>query len=633
MLSLTIPTIFTGVDKLSPLFTKLGSDISSFASKAEAAAARGNRAFNKFTPTLSETSHKVLDVLATYKSAETLFEGIKFSGEALVEFDTALSSLRVKLAGLSDKDFAKFQDKINQVAFATKESSVEVAEGFEKILSLNRKFGETAEGLGEVSKASIILSKVSKSDVATSAENLVGVMNQFNLAADQSDRVINVLTASQSKSSSSIANTSAALSAFGPIAKHYNVTLEQSVGLIDVLAEKQITGERAGTALSGAIIKLQHAHAGYKSGVFNLGDALDQVKGKLDKFSTAKERDNFVSALFGKRQQATGILLLENIDKIKKYTDGVSGTTEAERLAEISENNLGSRITQLKNKWVDMITSQDKANGGLSLLKNTIVFVTDHLGTIVSIGAGVLAFFGAWKLLLISTEAILGLYNIGLGVMGAITGVANIAIGQSAIALGAYNIVMGIATAATWLWNAALAVNPIVWVIAAIMALVAIIYYWSDITAWFSKIWKKFVGFLSDVWKGFLDFFSQFDWKGTFMKIGGYILDFLLLPIKAVLKLVSLIPGTVGDVASKALNGINDFTTSMEVDHNISQKQPLMPPSTVVAQMQAQRQQESATSKQYLGIDINDPNGWVKGVSAKGPLNPNVNVTTTQGQK
>ena len=641
-MQLTVPTIFTAVDKMTAIFNKMGSGVTSFAEKAEKAAARGNRAFEKLTPTLSETAHKVLDVLAVYKSAETIFEGIKFSGESLVEFDTALSSLRIKLSGLSDKDFAKFQDKINQVAFDTKESSIEVAEGFEKIISLNRKFGATADALGEVSKASIILSKVQKTDVATAATDLVGVMNLFNLAANQSDRVINVLTASQSKSASNIADTAAGLKEFGPIAQHYNISLEQSVGLLDLLAEKQITGEAAGTKLTATVLKLQAAHAGYKSGVFNLTDALEQVRDRLDKFRTAKERDNFISALFGKRQQTTGILLLENLDKIKQYTAGVTGTTEAERLAEISENNLGSRLEQLKNKWIDLLTSQDKANTGLSIVKGTIVFVTDNLGTIITVGALVLGFFAAWKAILISTEIVLGIYNIALGVTGALTGIASIAIGQSAIALGAYRIAAGLATAAQWLWNIALDANPIGLIIIGIAALIALVYeitkHWNE---WGAAI-SLFIGPLGTVisliesfvrnWDMITKAFKEGGILAGLKAIGATLLDSVLQPLEQLLSIISKVTGF--SWAATAAQGIHDFRANMGVnmDGDPLNPKPALPPPIFTAQIQAQQAQQNSTVNS-LGIHIIDPNGHVGKTTSSGPMAIPVTVSKTQGTK
>lgn len=637
-MQLTVPTIFTGVDKISALFSKMGSGVSSFAEKTERAAARGERAFKKFTPTLSETGHKFLELGEEAVSAAAIFETLKFSGEALVEYDTALSALRTKLSDLSDKDFTKFQDKINEVAYDTKESSVEVAAGFEKILTLNKKFGETADSLGEVSKASILLSKIQKTDVATSADGLVGIMNLYNIGAEKADEAVNVLATSQSKFASSITDTMAGLTAFAPLAKHYNIGLQQSTALLDILAEKQIKGEAAGATLRQTIIKLQAAHAGYKSGVFNLSDALEQVRHRLDKLRTAKEKDNFISGLLGKRQQATGILLLENFDKLKKYTTALTGSTEAEKLAEISENNLGSRLTQLKNRWVDLLTRQDKANSGLNIIKKTIVFVTDHLETLVTIGASILGFFLAWKLALIGTNIILGLYNIALGITGALTGVVNIAVGQSAAGLFAYRVALWLSTAALWLYNTAAAATVAVMESFAGLSfgagLAKLAGFLGPIAA-LLLIVVNYVNELIDDWDHLKKTFSDGGWmKGLGEAMRGLVAS-LVKQLQTFFLWISKITGltSIGKFATEGMPvGDKQWKDYVENGTSPANPKPALAPPMLAAQQQGLGPQSLLNHS--LDININDPFSVVQGApKASGPFPIPVQVSKTQGAK
>lgn len=67
-----------------------------------------------------------------------------------------------------------------------------------------------------------------------------------------------------------------------------------------------------------------------------------------------------------------------------------------------------------------------------------------------------------------------------------------------ASALGIMAVAIGIVTAVQWLWNAALAANPITWVIIGITALVAAI-------IWLIMEWDNVVKFLSDVFQPAID--------------------------------------------------------------------------------------------------------------------------------
>ncbi len=92
------------------------------------------------------------------------------------------------------------------------------------------------------------------------------------------------------------------------------------------------------------------------------------------------------------------------------------------------------------------------------------------------------------------------------------------------VALVATRVAMGAATAAQWLFNAALAANPIGLVVAAIAALVAGLIWFFTQTELGQKIWAGFMSFLSDtwnnisaiataVWTGISDFFTS-TWEG-----------------------------------------------------------------------------------------------------------------------
>ena len=83
----------------------------------------------------------------------------------------------------------------------------------------------------------------------------------------------------------------------------------------------------------------------------------------------------------------------------------------------------------------------------------------------------------------------------------------------ASIATGVYGTIVGIVTgeiglaeAATMAWNAVLAMNPVVWVIAALVALVAIIYEVGKAFGW----WKDVGGMIDAIWAGINKLWSAF---------------------------------------------------------------------------------------------------------------------------
>lgn len=444
----TIPTTFTAVDKFSSPVKKMSSSVSSFAQKAEAGVARGERAFRKLTPALSSATKQFLSFASAAAIGAAVIGGIAFSVNAIKDYEDALASTQA-ITGTTNKEFEAFKKQIEDVAKSTKKSTIEVAKGFEIVGSAAPELLKNSKALGEVTNAAIILSKASGDDLATSAQNLTGVMNQFSLTGGaEAVRTMNVLAAGSVAGSANITNVGESMKNFGAVAASANMSLEESVALVEVMGKFSLFGAEAGTKLRGSVLKLQQAGMGYASGQFSVNDALLETKKRFDSLKTAKEQDAFLNKTFGAENVSTGKILMGNIDLFHEYTDAVTGTNTATVQAETKSNTLSNRLDEMKNAWVNMITGSGGASRALDGVKKAIVFVTENMETIVSVGSKVLM-------------VVLGI-KAGLLVARA--------------ALMAYNIATKIITAAQWLWNAAMMANPIGLIIAGVVALTAVVY-------------------------------------------------------------------------------------------------------------------------------------------------------------
>ena len=543
MSAFVIPSIFTAIDKMTAPLRQMSASVSRFASRGETAIARQERAFRKLTPALSAAGKQLLDYASTAAIAAGIIATISFSSDQIIAYEKNLASFRTIVSDLSNTDFAKFKSEIIDVAKKTKTSSVDVVSSFEKIAGLNAEFAKTPEGLGKIATAAIVLARASGQELGPSAENLVGIMNQFGFAATEADRTINVLAAGQAVGAASIAETSEALKIFGAIAKGSNTTIEQSVGLIEVLAQKGLKGAEAGTALRGSFVRLQKAGIGYQSGQFQINDALEQAKAKFDSLRTAKEKDAYVTKLFGIENLTAGRVLLDNIGTFNQFTKSVTGTSEAQKAAALNTNTLGSVFEQMKAKWTNMITGSSESEKALEGVKNAIRFVTDNMETIVDVGGKVLLFFAAWKTAIILQTLYTNLYTV------AVKG----------------------AEAAQWLWNVAMAANPIGLIIIGIAALGAIIYqiikHWDEWGASVSFSMGKLGSLISliktlyDDWGLIKKAFNADGFTGAFKAIGRSILDSILGPLQQVLEVVANLTGS--DLAKNSAASIQAFRNNM----------------------------------------------------------------------
>lgn len=449
MAALVVPTIFTAVDRLSNVISKMQNSVGGFAGKTSIAVNSLNRGLNSLLPSMGGIAKQFLNMATT----AAIFGGVAFSFKSLIDAEKALQSFRKQVSELDDNAFAPYKAQIQAVAEATRRSFIDVAGSFEMIALRNHDLAKTADGMALISRAGIILSKASDMEIKPATEALVDVLSQFSLGADQASRVINVLAAETKFGSATIQEQVDAYKLFLPVAKAANVTLEQSSALVGTLAKHQLRGEIAGTILKTGIIRLQKAGLGYKSGMFEINDALEQSLGIYKRLATARQKDAFLIKLFGTRGILGGKILLDNVDQFGTITKQITGTAEATRQANIYTNSLSNRLVELKNTWVNWLTGSAGAGKGLERLKGLIVYITDHLDTLVSIVIRAGEVFLGLKVAIWATQLALAAYNIVMGITGAVTGVSNIAIGESAIAMGAYKTATGLATLGNWLFG------------------------------------------------------------------------------------------------------------------------------------------------------------------------------------
>lgn len=632
-LSLRVPTIFTARDGVSSILRNMGRGASTFTRNLESGVSRGNRMFKKLIPSLGETGKQIRDLVSAGAVAGGLFAGVGFASSSLMENEVAVASFRTIVSDLNNTDFAKFEGAISTVAKDTKKSTIDVAKSFEMIAGLNAKFAATADGLSQVSSAAITLAKASGDELGVASENLVGIMNQFNLGAEESNRVINVLAAGQAVGAASISQASESYKNFGSVAASSNITLEQSVGLIQTLASKQIKGAEAGTALRGVTLKLQKAGIGYKSGQFQINDALEATNKAYRKLKTAKEKDNYLIKIFGAENISAGKTLLNNIPLYKEFTAGVTGTSEAQKAAAINSDTLKNRIDEVKNSFINQMVAGDKLSPSMASLKDKLVWVADNMGLIFSWGAKLIKIFVAWKAIVLATQIYLALYNVALGVTGAFSATASVAIGSNTIALTSYNIATKAAAAGQWLLNIAMDANPIGLIIIAITALIALTYViienydtWGASLTLLMGPFGMIINIIQSFrrnWEMVKKAFNDGGILGGIKAIGRVLLDAVLMPVQQLLELLAKVPG-MANLAGGGAMKINEIRQGLGVEGVVALDSPTV-------QQQKITNESIKTTKNNVDINIKDPKDrtTVTGGSGKNPIK----VTKTNGQR
>lgn len=349
------------------------------------AQAKGKLTVGQYTDSINKAKIGMMNFASALGVATGVFaltNALKGAFNIIRNNESALASLSA-ITGVTGAEFDAFEEKVTGFANSMRISSTEAAKLFEIVGSQMPQLLKDAAGMQKVAESAVILSRASGDTVEESTRALANVMNQFGLGADQADRAMNVLAAGSLVGSAGISDVSEAMKNFGSVAAGANVSVEESVALIEVLGKFSVTGAEAGTKLRGSLLKLQQTGFGYASGQFEINDALADAKNKLESYGTALEQDAFLQKTFGAENISTGRILLSNIDLFKEYTAGVTGTNVATEQAAINSDTLSFIVKELGAAWDNLVIKWADGTDVAGGLKDILRFVAENLEEII----------------------------------------------------------------------------------------------------------------------------------------------------------------------------------------------------------------------------------------------------------
>jgi len=305
-----------------------------------------------------------------------LLQAAQYAIDAGSNFEKALQSVSA-VTGVTGEGLDDLGTRAQDLALQFGGSATTQLEAFQTVLS---KFGpdlaKTPEALGTVAESVNVLGKAAGLDAKQSVDALSNAMLQFGVdasdpakLAQESGRFINVLAASAKVGAAEIPQVSEAILQAGVAAKGAGLSFEETNAAIQGLAIGGKVGSEAGIALRNVIGKLIDGGGEQKKVLESVGlsykqlgtalttaqedggglaSALEMLKGGLDKIKDPAEKAAAAGKLFGAENASAAGILLDQVDNIKLFTEGVTGTNEATVQAAINQDTLASRFSKVK---------------------------------------------------------------------------------------------------------------------------------------------------------------------------------------------------------------------------------------------------------------------------------------------
>ena len=284
------------------------------------------------------------------------------------------------LTGLSKNDINWLEQQAVQLSTTMTESGIRIRQSATEILDAYKLIGsakpellDNKEALAEVTKQTLILASASGMTLKDAVDAVTLSLNQYGDGADQASRYANVMAAGSKYGAAAVESVTTAVTKSGVAAASAEIPIEQLVGTIETLAEKGIKDEIAGTGLKKFFLTLQTGADDTNPKIVGLEKALDNLQKKQLSAAQIKKQ-------FGEEGYNVASVLINEADKVKYYTQAVTGTTVAMEQAATKSETAAAKLSQAKNRMQELgIELLEKLNPALISAANGAVSWTGKL--------------------------------------------------------------------------------------------------------------------------------------------------------------------------------------------------------------------------------------------------------------
>ncbi|MCZ9221330.1 phage tail tape measure protein [Escherichia albertii] len=339
------------------------------------------------------------------------------------------------------------------------------------------------------------------------------ILTQFNLTADQMDRVGDTLTAAFTRTNTDLRALGETMKYTGPVAAKLGISLEEAAAMAGMLANNGLRGSDAGTAMRTSLSRLASPPKAAADALKELGVSVADARGKmrpmedvlLDLYKATQKYGQVDQVSFFKdiagEEAFVGLQTLVaaagsgELQKLTRELQGARG--EADRVAKVMADNLDGDLKNLDSAWEGLrIRISDLVDGPLRSVTQWLTRVLEKITSLAQahpvLTRQLLIAGGA----LLAMTTTVGSLSLALGVLAG--PLAKLRLGFSLLT-GSMNAVRvlpalwGMAAGSVSLLGGAIGAlfSPVGLIVAALAGAAVLIWkYWDPIRAFFSGVFS-----------------------------------------------------------------------------------------------------------------------------------------------
>lgn len=261
-------------------------------------------------------------------------------------------------------------------------------------------------------------------DLATATDIAASTLRGFNLGADQTSRVSDVLAKASASTNTSIVTLGESMKYVAPVAAGLNIPLEETAAIIGVMGDAGIKGSQAGTALRAALLRLSREPRMAAEALKSLGveardmegnmrtipDLMTELSSKMKEMGSA-ERMEHLSKIFGAEAASGMLAVMEavNTGKLEEVTQKLNESSgAAAEMARVMNDTAQGAMKRLSSATESLMI--DIGNVLLPAFSSGVELLAQFTGAVSALAQE----FPMVTKVLVGGIAALGAYKVGV---------------------------------------------------------------------------------------------------------------------------------------------------------------------------------------------------------------------------
>jgi len=304
---------------------------------------------------------KVLTIVKSLLYYKVIMTAMRAIGRAVREAATATVDYEQQLANTqsvaqgTSKDLRALDAAARRAGETTRFTARESAEALYFMASAGYSATESIQALD----GTLAMAQATGQSLQSTSEVLAVTIAQFGLEASESMRVANAMTAGITSSQATMDKYKTSLYQVGPVAAGTGRSLEEVLGILNVMYDSGMQASRAGRAMRNAMAELSNESSATVKKLTAMGIAFEDIdvtqNSLVDVFGTLNDAGLSTGQIMKAFGKVIGpqmqVIIRSSREELERYTKEVTNTNKAVLAAHIQNDTLQGDQYRLKSAW------------------------------------------------------------------------------------------------------------------------------------------------------------------------------------------------------------------------------------------------------------------------------------------